>query len=123
MTSEQFVERIHRAVYVSSIEGVISLLRNPPGRQPSQSLLALSDWFNQLSSAEKDRIRVTVELAVRAAVFGMFTVLDGVTSIREVGEESGSLELRYIVGSASVLLNDPAREYLHDLFAEIVPPV
>jgi hypothetical protein len=122
MTSEEFTQRIRQAVYESSTEGVIRLLERPPGRRPSQTLVALSQWFNQLPQSEKEQVRATVKLAARAAVFGMLTVLDGVTSIREAGEDTGSLELRYTTEAASVLLNDPAGEYLHDLFAEQVPP-
>lgn len=121
MTSEQFIERIRQAVYESSIEGVIGLLQRPPGRRPSLTLVALSQWFNQLPHDEKERIRATIQLAVRVAVFGLLTVLDGVRSIREVGEESGSLELRYNTERQSVLVNDPAEEPLHDLFAQQVP--
>jgi hypothetical protein len=122
MTAKQFTERIRRAVYESSVEGVIGLLQKPPGRRPSPTLVDLSQWFNQLPLDEKERVRATIHLAVRASVFGMLTVLDGVTSIRENGEPSGSLELRYNSEEQSVLLNDPAGELLHDLFASQVPP-
>jgi hypothetical protein len=56
------------------------------------------------------------------AVFGMLTVLDGVKAIREAGEETGTLELRYITQGRSILINDPTGEFLHDLFGEQVPP-
>jgi hypothetical protein len=121
MTSDEFTKRIRQVVYDSSIEGVVGLLQKPPGRRPSQTLVALSQWFNQLPLDEKERIRATIQLAVRQAVFGMLTVLDGARSIADA-EERGTLELRYNIEGQSVLLNDPAGEALHDLFAEQVPP-
>lgn len=121
MTGEEFTRRIRQAVYESSIEGVVGLLRSPSGRRPSQTLLALSQWFNQLPAAEQERIRATIQLAVRQAVIGMLTVLDGVRSISDAGER-GKLELRYNTEEKSILLNDPAGKPLHDYFVEQVPP-
>jgi len=121
MTSAQFIRCVRMAVYDSAVEGVLSLLEKPPGRRPSQVHVALSQWFTQLSPDDKARVGKIIELSAGQAVFGMLTVLDGVTSIREGGEK-GILELRDKTEGLSVLLNDPAGEPLHDLFAELVPP-
>jgi hypothetical protein len=118
MTSAEFVRRIRVAVYEASVEDVLSILDRPPGRHPLSSLTELSGWYNWLSIPDKERVRDVVRLAARTAVFEMLTVLDGVTSIRETGEDAGSLELRYRSGGQSVLLNRPAGELLHDLFAQ-----
>lgn len=122
MTSEEFVERVRIAVYESVTEGTLSLLQKPPGRRPSKILVELSHWFSQVSADEQEWIRATIQLAVRNAVFEMLVVLDGVSSIHEAGEERGALELRYAAEGKSVLLNDPTGEFLHDIFAEYVPP-
>jgi hypothetical protein len=92
MTSEEFVGRIQVAVYDSSVEGCVLTLEDPPGRRPSTALVGLSQWFTALSSKEKARVRATIQLAVRSAIFGMLTVLDGVTSIRTDEEEVPTLE-------------------------------
>jgi hypothetical protein len=122
MTSEEFITRIRKAVYEPAIQGSLLLLQKPPGRRPQQAVVELSQWFNRASPGDKERIREVIQLAVRASVFGMLTVLDGVAAIREAGEERGTLELRYITEGHSVLLNDPTSDFLHDLFAEQVPP-
>jgi hypothetical protein len=122
MTSEEFVRRIRLAVYEPAIEGCLSLLEKPPGRRPAESIVALSQWYNQLPPDDKERVRATIQMGVGKAVFGMLTVLDGVRAIREAGEETGTLELRYITGGRSILINDPTGEFLHDLFNEQVPP-
>jgi hypothetical protein len=121
MTSDEFVDRIRKAVYDSAVEDSLSLLQHPPGRRPSSTLLELSRWFNQLPNSDQERIHATVQLAVGQAVFGMLTVLDGDRSIRQLGE-TGLLQLLYTQDNRSVLLNDPHREALHDLFAKQVPP-
>ena len=121
MTSEQFIKRIRIAVHDPAIEGSVSWLEKPPGRRPSGVLVDLSHWYSRLLPEDRDRVRRTIELAVRKAVFGMLTVLDGDRSIREAGEPLGLLELRYKVDEQSVLLNDPAAAPLHDLFMEQVP--
>jgi hypothetical protein len=122
MTSFDFIKRLQMVVYQSAIDGTLSLLEKPPGRRPSPNLVVISQWYNQLPVREKENICATIQLAVRASVFGMLTVLDGVTSIREPGEERGFLELRYKTGAESVLLNNPGGELLHDLFAGEIPP-
>jgi hypothetical protein len=122
MNSEEFVKRIQAVVYHPSIQECLSLLEKPPGRRPSAALVELSGWYRQLSSDDKQQVRAIIQLAVRAAVFEMLTVLDGVTSIKEAGEKTGTLELRYITEDESVLLNGPSGEFLHDLFAQRIPP-
>jgi hypothetical protein len=122
MTGEEFIKRIRVAVYEPSIDGTITLLKEPPGRRPSPQLSAESKWFNGLTASDKEHLRAAIELAARGAIFGMLAVLDGVTPIRESGEEAGSFELRYTTSTTSDLLNDPAREFLHDLFVAEIPP-
>lgn len=122
MRREEFIERVRRGVYDSSIDGIISLLVKPPGRKPSRVLTELSDWYNQLSHVDKVRVRTTIQLAVRDTVFGMLAVLDGDRTVNESGE-TGILTLNYAHDRVSILLNDPTKEPLHDLFAAQVPPM
>ena len=122
MTNEQFITGIRKAVYEPTVDGIVSLLKKPPGRRASPNLVALSAWFNQLAPEDRERVRAAIQLAARQAVFGMLAVLDGVRSITETAGEAGSLELRSTNQSGTILLNDPAAVALHDLFAEQVSP-
>jgi hypothetical protein len=122
MNSEEFVDRIRIAVYDGSVTTALSILDKPPGRNPSMSQINNSTWYHQLSPEESVRLKSVIRDAVRGAVFSMLCVLDGVASIRKHGEEVGSLELRYVCGSESVLLNPEEGEMLHDSFAGLVPP-
>jgi len=123
MTTEEFIRRINVAVYDTSVNGTLSLLEKPPGRRPSETLVALSQWFNQLSPYDKERVNDAIQLSVWETVFGMLAVLDGVRSIREAGEEAGSFELRYNTQGQSYLLNKSTGEFLHDIFSAQVPPL
>lgn len=122
MTSEEFIKRIKIAVYQTSIDSTLSLLDKPSGRRPWSSRIALSKWYNQLSVSDKVQVRETIKIAVRTTVLGILEVLDGVRSVRKAEEETGSLELRYSVGTESTLLNGRENDFLHDLFASEVPP-
>ena len=61
------------------------------------------------------------ELAASQALFGALAVLDGARPIEDAIDK-GSFELRYVKGGASTVLNDPAGDYLHDLFNERLRP-
>lgn len=121
MTATNFVEQIKLVVYNATITGCLSLMQKPPGRRPSLKLQDLSQWFNQLSDTDKDKVQDVIKLAARQSVFGMFAVLDGVRQVED-SEEKGALELRYSKNGQSQLINDPNAEPLHDIFNQIVPP-
>lgn len=121
MTATEFVEKIRQVVYNSTVAGCLSLMQKPPGRKPSPQLAVLSQWFNQLSEADRAKVRAVIELATRQSVFGMLAVLDGVRQVEDT-ESKGTLELRYLKDRQSQRLNDPNSEPLHDLFNQIVPP-
>ncbi len=115
MTSEEFVEAIKLYVRDAAIRDVTSICSKPPGRTPENRLVEASGWFNSLGETEKSTLEWIVKEAVDYAVFGLLCVLDGVRVIEEPGDR-GELRLLYVKGSEQVLLNDPNKEFLHDLF-------
>jgi hypothetical protein len=121
MNSAEFVCRIKQAVYEATIEGLVSLLEQPPGRRPNEKLADFSRWFNALSPSDREKLLGVIQLAARMAVFEMLSVLDGTTAIREANEAPGVLELQYRDRDQRVLLNSPSEKPLHDVFAEQVP--
>ena len=121
MTPQEFVESVTQVVFKSTVAGCLSLMQKPPGRRPSPQLQALSQWFNELSDSDRSRVQDAISLAARQSVFGLLAVLDGVRQVEE-SETKGTLELRYLKGGESQLLNDPGAEQLHDIFNQIVPP-
>lgn len=123
MTNTEFVSRLRKVVYDSAVAISLAILREPLGQRPSQMEVDISQWFNHLSPNDKDRVRQAIELAARTTAFQMLAMIDGVNPFRESLEETpGSFELRYNTGGNSFLLNAPSGDFLHDLFAEEVPP-
>ena len=115
MTPENFTAKIRQIVYESAINGTLSLIQNPPGRKPSENLVALSRWFATLSDTDKQNLEKAIAVAVHQATFGMLAVIDGVRQIEDTPSK-GTLELHYKKDGQDILLNAPNSEYLHDLF-------
>jgi hypothetical protein len=115
MDAETFVGIIKRVVHDAGVNGVLETLERPAGRKPQERLVELSEWFRALSPADRERVRLVVELAVHGGVFGLLTVIDGILAI-ESGERKGALELTYRRGDERDLLNAPSTEFLHDIY-------
>jgi hypothetical protein len=50
MTPQEFIDAIRITVVESAIESVKSNLMKPPGREPSQKLIEMSEWFSKLEN-------------------------------------------------------------------------
>ncbi|WP_155859520.1 hypothetical protein [Cellulomonas sp. KRMCY2] len=111
MDPHSFVDGVHIAVYRTAIDGVIKLLRTPPGRSPRPDLVALSTWFNGLDERSAEQVKEVIRLAVDQSVFGLLAVLDGV---RAVDNEVTDLIL---LGDGTPL---NAEGDLHDQFRSLV---
>ena len=114
MNNEEFVEVVKTVVVNGSIKAVKSVLKAPPGRQPLQQVVAMSTWYNELNENDKAAVEQIIKKSVDMAVFSFFCVLDGVSAIEN--ENKGELKLFYENKNVQVLLNDPDKEFLHDLF-------
>jgi hypothetical protein len=64
-------------------------------------------------------VKIAVREAAEQAVFSFLALLDGVASIGK--GRDGKLQLFYTERERRVLLNDPVKEELHNLFNEIPP--
>ena len=117
MNQEEFIRIIKIAVEQPSIDGVVSNLKQPPGKQPEQSLVQLSVWFNQLNDVEKGQVKNIIKMAVNHSIFGFLCVLDGVRSIRETNDGIDPvLKLIYDDSEKEIVLNDPEQDFLHDIY-------
>jgi hypothetical protein len=117
MDSRAFVDVLKKVVEESSIEGVIQILENPPGRKPNPQMVKRSEWYKCLSIKDKEMVMQIVSEAVSHSMFGIFCVLDGVRVIEDA-ENRGELKLYYENNNSKILLNDPDKEYLHDIYKE-----
>lgn len=115
MNNQEFVDVLKKVVVETSIEAVKSNISKPAGRKPQQKYLTMSSWYNGMSESDKIVVDMIVKESVETTVFGFLCVLDGVAAIED-DEIKGRLELYYEKNGIKQLLNDPDREYLHDLF-------
>jgi hypothetical protein len=108
MTAEEFIAAIRFAVHDSAVRDVMSSVEKPPGRKPSQRLLDLSAWYNNLPKSDRDCVRDMVLQGVHAALFGLLAVIDGSRVIEAVGEKSDFVILQRRGESESLELSgDP----------------
>ncbi len=115
MTPEEFIILIKIAIEASAKDGVIENLQEPSGRRPDAELLKNSEWYISQDKEGKERIESIISDAVSETLFGFLSMLDGVRSISVAGK-TDSLELLHIENSRKTLLNDPSKEYLHDIY-------
>jgi hypothetical protein len=114
MDAQEFVDVVKIVVRDGAAEDVMASLEKPLGRRPDPARLRRSAWFHSLDVDQKRMLAAVVMDAVETTVFGFLCVVDGVRAI-ENGEEKGNLELRYVKGGVTVLLNSPNEPMLHDL--------
>lgn len=113
MDVTKFVDAIRLVVERSAAKECVESYDDPPGRKPSDGLIELSRWYKSLSGADKAMLEKALQDAVRASLFGMFCVLDGVRAI-ENPKERGEVELSYVKSGVRTRITDPNQNLLHD---------
>lgn len=114
MNNESFVEAIRLLVRDASIDDVLENVADPPGRKPPEKLVKLSEWFNSLDDFGKGMVKSIISESVDMGVFSFLAILDGVRKFDD--SPNSFLKLEYVNESSATLINDPNREYLHDIF-------
>jgi hypothetical protein len=115
MTPDDFISSIKIVVHDSSVAGVVETLEHPAGRRPQQRLVELSRWFKALPPGDRARVEQVIQLAVHSGIFGMLSVLDGVSAIEDAPDK-GRLELSHLRGGERHVLTASAQEFLHDIY-------
>ena len=75
----------------------------------------MSEWYEALTTSDKEIVRGIVTEAVDSALFGVLTVLDGVRAFADPASMD-KLRLVSVNPTGENLLNDPNSEFLHDLY-------
>jgi hypothetical protein len=114
MTSEEFVQRMYENAVVGGVRSCLSQLEAPPGRKPDKTLVDESNWFISLGPADRAFVQRCMKNAAEMALFSVFTVFDGVSTIEEIGPK-GEFKLFFEKDGSSTLLNPSDGEMLHDL--------
>ncbi|MFC2640401.1 MAG: hypothetical protein ACFN04_02355 [Propionibacterium acidifaciens] len=111
--AESFMEKIVEHVYKNAVSGTIRVIENPPGRNPSPSLVKLAEWYSNLDNESKEQVRRVAIEAADAALFGLFAAFDG---IRNIGFEG---EITVIEGGCNMSSNSE----LHELYRAIATDI
>lgn len=115
MDQETFVKNIHASLKDQGTKSLLRLLAAPPGRNPRKKLRELSEWYNSSSNDEKEKIRQLIEETIDFTIFGFFCILDQVRFL-ENEEEKTQFSLSAIKDGHSIILNDPSKEELHNVY-------
>lgn len=118
MKAHEFVEGIRKVVVDGVASGVVSILRCPPGRRPSDELVGLSRWYQGLPESDKVMVARLLALCARDSVLGVFEVLDGAVKIDSCWAPGDYFELRHVrhVRRDEVeVLSGPSGAPLHEL--------
>jgi len=114
MTPDEFVTILKTVVLKSAVDSTKELLRDPPGRSPSEKLKEMSAWYSKLAPEDRTVVDEIINESATSAVFGFLCVLDGVRAIED-GKDKGTLKLFYEGKDNSILVNDRTQFGLHEL--------
>ncbi len=114
MTKDEFVDALIKVVRNASINDAVSMLESPPGRRPKEVHTVNSNWYNGLTSEDREYVKSVITETVDSTVFGCLCVLDGVRVI-ENRPTRHNLVLKYI-GEEPSNLNGGDGECLHDIY-------
>ena len=121
MTPDDFVRTLRLVAFEPAVQGKISDLHEPPGRQPWESLVTTSRWFNELPAKDRGYLEWTLRVAAYSAIFSVLAALDGSRAIDD--PPHGELRLTYVgADGGEVRLNQPEIEELHGLWTNEVFP-
>ncbi|WP_062746649.1 hypothetical protein [Shouchella tritolerans] len=117
MDKETFIYFVKTHIRDEARAGLIQKLEKPPGKKPRAKLVAQSEWFNNLDSKDKEMVSQIIQESIDEALFGLFSVLDGVSAIDE--KPGTELKLIYKNKDQEKWLNDVETDYLHDLYNDL----
>ena len=118
MNPESFVSALVDCVHEAAINDVVAQLRSPSGRMPPQREVELSQWFGQLSDADRRSLEAVIGRSVHAAIFGTLCVIDGARPIGQSSEHE--FQLLSVELDSNTQLNAASSECLHDVYQRLV---
>jgi len=115
MLAREFVDAVRAYAIDAATIDVATLLENPPGRRPSAELRQLSEWYRRLSEDERAMVLHAFSMVARAAVFGVFAILDGSRRVDPRAPTNDYFELRHVRDGEEQILSGPKGSVLHEL--------
>ena len=112
MTPEEFIEVIVSEAYEGAASDVRKVTISPPGTEPRQSDIKLSNWYNGLDAKSQEMVYALIKEGADTAIFGVFAIIDGVRG-------GGSLpRFRLFADDRELTVEDD--DFLHEIFRSIV---
>ena len=112
MTPEEFIKVIVSEAYEGAASDVRKVTICPPGTEPRQSDIELSNWYNGLDAKSQEMVYALIKEGADTAIFGVFAIIDGVRG-------GGSLpRFRLFADDRELIVEND--DFLHDLFRAIV---
>ena len=74
---EEFKRAVYDFFYRGSARSVMGILDQPPGQEPREDWVRLSQWFHRLSDDDVAMAQDLVRLATGLAIFNVCVALDG----------------------------------------------
>jgi hypothetical protein len=96
MTPSQFVEALERHCRDAAASDTVEMMRAPPGRKPSASLVELSEWYMSLGQEHRVMVARVAQLAAHQCLFGVLCALDGARPVF-----SADISLKVIVNEGA----------------------
>ena len=113
MQSDDFVRALKQGCRDGVVQDCVESFRQPPGRKPRSELVRISQWFNSLSSTDRELVVAAMREAADATLFGVLCVIDGVRPIEAETEKSEFTLSASRAGTKTII--SPSETYLHDL--------
>ena len=81
MNAGKFIDSMKVVVSEGFVRGVQTSLLKPLGRKPSENLVAMSDWYNNLNDGDKYMVIKIIRESVDMSIFSFLCVIDGVSNL------------------------------------------
>jgi len=86
MNTAELLSLIDEHVKDATINDLIELFTSPPGRKPEKFLVDVAAWRSNLSDHDRELLDRVIAESVRAALFGLFAVVDGARVVDQTVE-------------------------------------
>lgn len=119
MNAEQFIDGIKIFLRDNKKKRFLKHFENLPGRNPHKKDIFISEGIKKLDTESRKLLEAVIDESIDSTIFSFLCILDHVRFIEDVGEKT-TFELYAVKNGERVLINDPNKEELHNLYNSLV---
>ena len=119
MNTEQFINGIKISLKDNKKERFLNHFENLPGRNPHKKDILISEGIKKLDTESRKLLGNVIDEAIDSTIFSFLCILDHVRTIED-SEDKTTFELYAVKNGERVLINDPNKEELHNLYNSLV---